>query len=47
MKGYEPIDGGDVVLINASQVPLNMASDSMSDLSPADMKALIYGTKAD
>jgi HK97 family phage portal protein len=27
--GYEPVDGGDVILIQASKLPLNMAGDSL------------------
>jgi HK97 family phage portal protein len=44
LKGYEPIEGGDVVLVNATQVPINMPT---SDLTPQDIKAFVYGTKAD
>lgn len=44
LKGYEPIEGGDVVLVNATQVPINMPT---ADLTPQDIKALAYGTKAD
>lgn len=48
MKGYEPIPGGDTILVNASQIPLP-ASYSMNDLTAEDVKAFIYGieTKAD
>jgi len=50
IKGYEPIPGGDAVLVNASQISLTMATEPMApaaDPMPiADMKALIYGTKA-
>ena len=44
LKGYEPIEGGDVVLVNATQVPINMPT---ADLTPQDIKAFVYGTKAD
>jgi len=44
LKGYEPIEGGDVVLVNATQVPINMTTP---DLTPQDIKAFVYGTKAD
>jgi HK97 family phage portal protein len=44
LKGYEPIEGGDVVLVNATQVPINMPAN---DLTPQDIKAFVYGTKAD
>jgi HK97 family phage portal protein len=42
MKGYEPIPGGDTILINASQIPLNAAT-LPGDLTAADVKALAYG----
>ncbi|NJL71507.1 MAG: phage portal protein [Candidatus Competibacteraceae bacterium] len=40
--GYEPIEGGDVVLVNASQVPLELAADtSVPDDPPlADQNAV-------
>lgn len=44
LKGYEPIEGGDVVLVNATQVPINMPT---ADLTSQDIKAFLYGTKAD
>jgi HK97 family phage portal protein len=50
LKGFEDIEGGDVLLVNASQIPLGMASESLlppSDLTPADIKAWTYGSKAD
>jgi HK97 family phage portal protein len=46
MKGYEPIPGGDVLLVPSSQISLDMASAPPSDpveLTPEDAKALAYG----
>ena len=42
IKGYEPIPGGDTILINASQIPLNAAT-LPGDLTAADVKAFAYG----
>ncbi len=41
MKGYEPIAGGDVILVNASQIPLGAPSDA--ELTAKDLVALAYG----
>jgi hypothetical protein len=48
LKGYGPIDGGDVLFVSASEIPLSMAADPLSEptLTPADIKALAYGSKA-
>jgi HK97 family phage portal protein len=49
MKGYEPIDGGDVLLVQSSGIPLSMASEPMApplQIDPAAMKAIMYGPKA-
>lgn len=46
MKGYEPIPGGDVLLVPSSMISLDMATAPPSeplDLSPEDAKALAYG----
>jgi HK97 family phage portal protein len=46
MKGYEPIPGGDVLLVPSSQISLDMASAPASDpveLTPEEAKALAYG----
>jgi HK97 family phage portal protein len=47
MKGYEPIPGGDVLLVPSSQITLDQASMPPEpvdmDLSPEDAKALAYG----
>lgn len=39
--GFEPIEGGDVLLVNASQIPLADASLNLDDISPnpTDMEA--------
>jgi len=47
--GFQPIDGGDVLLVGMAQIPLDQATAppqplTMPDpLSPADMKAIAYG----
>jgi hypothetical protein len=49
MKGYEPIDGGDTILVQSSQISLGMATEPLAppaDLSPEDVKAWVYGQKA-
>lgn len=52
MKGYSPIEGGDVVLVASSQIPLSMAGDmqpqdpAAAGLDPATMKAIAYGPAA-
>lgn len=52
MKGYSPIEGGDVVLVASSQIPLSMAGDmqpqhpAAAGLDPATMKAIAYGPQA-
>ena len=49
MKGYEPIAGGDVLLVPSSQISLSMATEPMTDTATptADMKAWVYGSQAD
>jgi phage portal protein BeeE len=49
MKGYEPIDGGDVLLVASSGIPLAMASEPIApppQIDPATMKAMMYGSQA-
>lgn len=52
MKGYSPIEGGDVVLVASSQIPLSMAGDmqpqdpAAAGLDPATIKAIAYGPAA-
>jgi len=49
MKGYEPIEGGDVLLVQSSGIPLSMASEPIApplQIDPAAMKAMMYGPKA-
>lgn len=46
IKGLEPIEGGDTILVQSSQISLGMATASLSpapELSPDDVKALVYG----
>jgi len=47
LKGYGPIDGGDVVLVASSQIPLTDAAAPpaapVQGLDPATVKALAYG----
>jgi len=52
LKGFERIEGGDVLFINSSQIPIGMASEPLlpsapQEPDPADVKAWVYGTKAD
>jgi HK97 family phage portal protein len=50
MKGYEPVDGGDVILVQSSQITLADAVTPIPapapDLTPEDAKAWVYGAKA-
>jgi HK97 family phage portal protein len=48
MKGYEPVAGGDEILVASSQISLGMAvnpPDLPQDLTAADIKAFAYGVK--
>lgn len=50
LKGYGPIDGGDVVLVASSQIPLQDAAappdpQPIQPIDPATMKALAYGSQ--
>lgn len=59
IKGYEAIEGGDSVLVPANLIPLDLSADVVvspggnvpreqdAALSPADLKALAYGSTAD
>lgn len=49
MKGYEPIEGGDVLLVPSTNVTLQSAiDDGASQTIPTGLaKALVYGPKAD
>ena len=58
LKGYQPIEGGDALLVNASQISLAMATEPIElappaiqaappELTPEDVKAWVYGKKAD
>ena len=44
LKGYGPIDGGDVLFVSAAEIPLNMAGDPALDMTLDEMKAIAYGT---
>ena len=53
IKGYEPVPGGDQILVASSQISLSMATDPLApvdpvppELTPEDVKAWIYGAKA-
>lgn len=50
LKGYGPVDGGDVVLVASSQIPLSDAAappdQPVQNLDPATVKALAYGSGA-
>lgn len=47
MKGYEPIVGGDVLLVSPMNVPLgDMGSSANAELTADQVKALVYGPKA-
>ncbi len=43
LKGFEPIEGGDVLLVDASRIPLGMASENLFAPTPDEEKAIIYG----
>lgn len=52
LKGYGPIEGGDTLFVQASMIPLSMASEQIlppepSPVSPELIKAMVYGSKAD
>ena len=47
MKGFEPIEGGDVVLVSAVQVPLGDMTGGDTTIPADQIKALVYGSKAD
>ena len=44
LKGYGPIEGGDVLFVSASEIPLGMASEPVPEMTLAEMKAIAYGT---
>lgn len=49
MKGYEPIQGGDVLLVPSSQISLGMATEPLVNepVPTEDVKAWVYGSQAD
>lgn len=47
LKGYGPIEGGDVLFVSSAEIPLSMATEPLPEpLSPDLVKALAYGSKA-
>jgi HK97 family phage portal protein len=47
LKGYGPIEGGDVLFVSSSEIPLSLATEPAPEpLSPDLVKALAYGSKA-
>ncbi len=47
LKGYGPIEGGDVLFVSSAEIPLSMATEPAPEpLSPDLAKALAYGSKA-
>lgn len=47
LKGYGPIEGGDVLFVSSAEIPLSMATEPAPEpLSPDLVKALAYGSKA-
>ena len=47
LKGYGPIDSGDVLFVSSAEIPLSMATEPAPEpLSPDLVKALAYGSKA-
>lgn len=48
--GYEPVDGGDEIMVHMSRIPLNMSRESfppqLGELTTEDVKALAYGLDA-
>ena len=44
LKGYGPIEGGDVLFVSSAEIPLGMAGDTSLDMTVEEMKAVAYGT---
>lgn len=44
LKGYGPIEGGDVLFVSASEIPLGMAGEPLPEMTLDEMKAIAYGT---
>lgn len=44
--GYEPIKGGDEILVPMSSISLSDATGGLGDINIADAKALAYGMQA-
>lgn len=51
IKGYEPVDGGDVILVQSSQISLGMATEPLpttgQGMTAKQIGAWVYGQKAD
>lgn len=50
LKGYGPLEGGDVLFVSSAEIPLSMAGDMPEPLQGLDedtVKALAYGATAD
>lgn len=43
LKGYGPIEGGDVLFVSAAEIPLGMAGEAMPEMTLDEMKAIAYG----
>jgi len=43
LKGYGPIEGGDVLFVPSSEIPLGMAGEPVPEMTLAEMKAIAYG----
>lgn len=56
LRGYDEIEGGDVLMVSSGMIPLSMAiedpvvdddeTEEESDLTGEDMKAILYGTQS-
>ena len=44
LKGYGPIEGGDVLFVSSAEIPLGMAGDTSLDMTIDEMKAVAYGS---
>jgi hypothetical protein len=50
LKGYGPLEGGDVLFVSSAEIPLSMAGDMpepVQNLDAETVKALAYGATAD
>jgi HK97 family phage portal protein len=44
IKGYGPVEGGDVLFVSSAEMPLGMAGEPMPDMTIDEMKTIAYGT---